>query len=225
VPDRSAAGRRPLAIGVTLLLLGAGVLAGAGWWRHRAQPAPDVGVAVVDRLAVPSASSAPVAAGVPTQAGTLPTAAASNRPVRVRIDRLGVTATVVPVGVDKAGDVVIPTSVDTVGWYRFGPALGDPGSVVVAGHVDSAEQGDGAFARLRELEPGDRVVVTGSSGRPATFRVVSREEYPKATIRLDRYFTADGPSRLTLMTCGGPFDRRTGHYRDNVVVTALPDAG
>jgi hypothetical protein len=27
---------------------------------------------------------------------------------------------------------------------------------------------------------------------------------------------------LTLITCGGPFDARTRHYRDNVVVTAEP---
>ena len=150
------------------------------------------------------------------------TAAPANRPVQVRIDRREVTAAVIPVGVDARGDVVVPPSVDTVGWYRYGPALGAGGSMVIAGHVDSAQQGDGAFARLRRLEPGDRVEVTGSDGHAVPFRVVGREEYPKATIRLDRYFTTAGPPRLTLITCGGPFDRRTGHYRDNVVVTALP---
>jgi sortase (surface protein transpeptidase) len=123
---------------------------------------------------------------------------------------------------DTSGNVVVPPSVDTVGWYRYGPGLGAAGSMVIAGHVDSAQQGDGAFARLRELNLGDGVEITGSDGNVERFRVVGREEYPKATIRLDRYFTTAGPQRLTLITCGGPFDRRTGHYRDNVVVTALP---
>jgi hypothetical protein len=218
VPDPITRWRRVRT--AVLLLLGAGVLTGAGWWWHRAQPAPDVGVAQVDRLAATPAPT--TATGIPIQAATLPTAAPANRPVRVRIDRLKVTAAVIPVGVDARGDVVVPPSVDTVGWYRYGPALGAAGSMVIAGHVDSAQQGDGAFARLRRLEPGDRVEVTGSDGHAVRFRVVGREEYPKATIRLDRYFTTAGPSRLTLITCGGPFDRRTGHYRDNVVVTALP---
>ena len=205
-----------------VLLLGAGVLAGAGWWWHRAQPAPDVGVAQVDRLtATPSAAST-TDERVPVQAATLPTAARQIRPIRVRVDRLAVSATVIPVGVDGSGNVVVPASVDTVGWYRYGPALGASGSMVIAGHVDSAKQGDGAFAGLRRLDPGDRVEVTGSDGNVAAFRVVGREEYPKATIRLDRYFTTAGAPRLTLITCGGPFDRSTGHYRDNVVVTAVP---
>jgi hypothetical protein len=31
-----------------------------------------------------------------------------------------------------------------------------------------------------------------------------------------------GRNHLVLVTCGGPFDNATGHYRDNVVVTAVP---
>ncbi len=31
-----------------------------------------------------------------------------------------------------------------------------------------------------------------------------------------------GRPRLVLVTCGGPFDRVAGHYRDNVVLTAVP---
>jgi hypothetical protein len=49
---------------------------------------------------------------------------------------------------------------------------------------------------------------------------VARETYQKTAIPLDRYFGRDGALRLTLITCGGPFDRASGSYRDNVVVTA-----
>jgi hypothetical protein len=31
-----------------------------------------------------------------------------------------------------------------------------------------------------------------------------------------------GRARLVLVTCGGPYNRTTGHYRDNIVVTAVP---
>jgi hypothetical protein len=207
--------------GVVALVLGVAVLATAGWLWHRAQPAPNVGAAAVEQLAVPR--SAPPPASAATQAATLPAADATVRPVRVRIERLHVSATVVPTGVDRTGAFAVPPSVDTVGWYRFGPGLGAPaGSTVIAGHVDSATQGTGAFAQLRRSRPGDRVVVTGSDGRNLGFVVVGREEYPKSTIDLDRYFATTGAPRLTLITCGGPFNRTTGHYRDNVVVTAVP---
>jgi hypothetical protein len=52
------------------------------------------------------------------------------------------------------------------------------------------------------------------------YTVAAREIYRKTAIPLDRYFARDGAPRLTLITCGGPFDRATGHYRDNVVITA-----
>ena len=204
------------------LAAGAATLGIAGWWWQRAQPRPNVGADAVAALATTGPASPSPRPAVPVQAAALPPVSPVIRPVRVQIARLGVSATVVPVGVDAAGNVVIPGKVDTAGWYRFGPGLGDPGSMVIAGHVDSAAQGDGAFARLTDLNPSDRIVVTGSDGRNAVFTVVGREEYPKAAIDLRRYFATSGPPRLTLFTCGGPFDRATGHYRDNVVVTAVP---
>jgi hypothetical protein len=35
-------------------------------------------------------------------------------------------------------------------------------------------------------------------------------------------YTRTGAPKLVLVTCGGPFDSRSGHYRDNIVVTAAP---
>jgi hypothetical protein len=89
-------------------------------------------------------------------------------------------------------------------------------SIVVAG------QGKGAFFRLSSLEPGDTMTLAGPDGTDGAFEVVARESYSKTRIPLDRYFARDGAPRLTLITCGGPFDTKTRHYRDNVVVTAKP---
>jgi len=211
-----------LAVGVVIL-----TVAGVIWWR--AQPAPNVGARAVTRLdtapASPSGIPEPGAMpSIPVHIGTLPTAARSTVvPVRVHIERLDVSATVVPTGLDSSGNVVIPSNVRTVGWYEYGPGLdANTGSMVIAGHVDNVAQGDGAFFHLRELKPGDTFTVSGTDGATRTFRVVAREEYPKATIQLDRYFTTTGSFRVTLMTCGGSFDAATGHYRDNVAVTAVP---
>ena len=35
-------------------------------------------------------------------------------------------------------------------------------------------------------------------------------------------FARSGRERLVLVTCGGPFDSRTHHYSDNIVVYAVP---
>lgn len=144
-------------------------------------------------------------------------------PVRVDLPSLGVSAAIRPVGVDDRGTLQIPADVAAVGWYRYGPRPGDPaGSTVLSGHVDSAEQGRGAFFRLRQLGPGDPVVVHGSDGRTRRYRVVAREEWPKGEVPLDRLFARTGAPRLTLVTCGGGFREDVGSYLDNVAVTAVP---
>ncbi|WP_433285850.1 class F sortase [Micromonospora sp. CA-244673] len=191
------------------------------------RPAEDVGAGEAAALAGATPTPTPTATGaprVPVNAGALPAAGTIVPPVRLRIPPIGVTATVDPVGINpRTDEFEVPPSVDRVGWYRYGPGLeAGTGSVVIAGHVDSADQGKGAFFRLRELDRGDLLTAAGSDGRERRFRVVAREEYAKTRIPLDRYFARDGSPRLTLITCGGPFDAKTRHYRDNVVITAVP---
>jgi hypothetical protein len=160
---------------------------------------------------------------VPVQSGRPGEPAERPRPVEVRIDALEVAAEVDEVGVDPdSGLLALPAEGHRLGWYRHGPGLGSPaGSTVIAGHVDTAA-GPGALYRLGDLSPGDRVVVAGSDGSDRTFDVVAREIHHKAELPLARYFARDGAPRLTLITCGGPFDPESRHYRDNIVVTAVP---
>ncbi|MEW2374521.1 class F sortase [Micromonospora sp. NPDC047812] len=191
------------------------------------RPAEDVGVDEAAALASPTPAPSVTtgdAAPVPVTTGDLPAGRKVVPPVRLEIPTIDVTATVNAVGINKrTNEFEVPPSVDQIGWYRYGPGLEtDAGSVVVAGHVDSATQGEGAFYRLRELDEGDTLTATGSDGEARRYRVVAREEYDKTRIPLDRYFARDGKPRLTLITCGGPFDAKARRYRDNIVVTAVP---
>jgi len=181
----------------------------------RSTPARDFGGPTVTAIA----SSAAAAPPVPVKD------AGADAPTVIAIPALTLRATVDAVGIDgRTGDFAVPPSVDRVGWYKFGPGFAaTTGSIVIAGHVDSAAEGDGAFFRLGSLKAGDVITLTGDGDRNRTFRVVARERYRKTAIPLEKYFARDGTARLTLITCGGPFDARTRHYRDNVVITAAPD--
>jgi sortase (surface protein transpeptidase) len=143
-------------------------------------------------------------------------------PVRLAVPALGVDVAVDAVGVTADGQMALPGDVDRAGWYRFGPVPGAPGSAVVAGHVDDVEQGLGELAPLREAAPGDEVVVTDDAGVSTRWVVVGRELVDKQALPVDALFRRDGPPRLTLVTCGGPFLPEVGGYRDNVVVVAEP---
>jgi sortase family protein len=141
-------------------------------------------------------------------------------PVRIRIEAIGLVADVVPVGVEGS-TTEVPRDVDEVGWYRFGPRPGETGSTLLIAHVDSRTQGPGAFFRLREMQPGDAITVHLADRSLATYTVVARRAYRKEELS-DRVFARDGPSVLTLVTCGGSFSGTTRSYSDNVVVYAIP---
>lgn len=144
-------------------------------------------------------------------------------PTRVRIAAQNIDAPVTPVGIDvKAGILDVPINIQKAGWWRDGAAPGDPtGTAIIAGHVDSARAGTGAFFRLKNVTGGSRIQVTLDNGRTRTYRVTSVRTYLKADLPTS-LFTVRGSPRLALVTCGGPFDARLGHYRDNIVVLAVP---
>ena len=144
-------------------------------------------------------------------------------PQRVEVPSLGIDAPVLPVGIDMdAGALGTPKDIDRVGWFRDGAAPGDDkGAVLLAGHVDSARRGAGAFYPLKEARRGTRISVRSDDGRTRRYRVTSVKQMRKADLPA-RVFSRRGKARLVLVTCGGRFDERRGHYRDNIVVTAVP---
>ena len=153
----------------------------------------------------------------------LPRPDRTPRPTQIRIPALDVSVAVDLVGLDDDGQVEVPYDVMRAGWYRFSARPGSgAGSTVIVGHVDGVDQGAGAFYGLRTLRPGDTVILTRADERSVTYEVVARELFAKDRVPLRELFARSGPERLTLITCGGPFDPSALEYTDNVVVTAVP---
>jgi sortase (surface protein transpeptidase) len=144
-------------------------------------------------------------------------------PVRVAVPDASIDVSVEPVGVLPDGEMELPTNTAVAGWYRFGP---DPasgaGATVLAAHVDSLVYGLGPFSRLKGLGVGSTVTVTTADGAAHAYTITSSTRVAKEEIDLDSVFTRDGPPVLVMMTCGGQFNHETGHYLDNILVTATP---
>ncbi|VXB47829.1 class F sortase [Nocardioides sp. AX2bis] len=133
---------------------------------------------------------------------------------------------VVPVGTREDGLLDVPADVDVLGWWEGGARVGDPfGSVLLAGHVDSEDEGLGPSARLLTVERGDEVEVR-AGGRTTSYAVASRRFVPLDDLgSYPRILSADGPARVTLVTCAPPFLPDEGGYQNLAVVTALPERG
>ena len=143
-------------------------------------------------------------------------------PRAISIPALNVDTRVLPVGLDPARAVDIPHDIRLVGWYRLGvPPGADRGSAVIVGHRDGREQGHGVFYRLGELTVGDRVLITTANRTALPYRVVAREFISKKRLPITELFAVTGSPRLTLISCGGYYDRANGGYQDNIVVTAV----
>jgi hypothetical protein len=146
----------------------------------------------------------------------------SFAPQRLRLPALGVDAAVIPVGLEAGGALTIPGDARVIGWWSTGAAPGSPvGTVLMAGHVDSAQTGPGALSRLSQAPIGARITVRGSDSE-ATYVVQARRRYLKQGLPWGSILAQGERPRLVLVTCGGDFDSRTKHYTDNVVVIATP---
>ena len=189
---------------------------------------------VVAAMAGCSAQARDTAAPPPsaTGSGATPSAATSEPafsavrevpraplPMRLRIPSLGVDAPVGPVGTAADGTVEVPTRWEEVGWFDGGARPGEDGPSVLLGHVDS-KAGPAVFVRLPEAPPGTVVEVVGEGGAVSRWQVERTEQHPKTRFPTEAVYLPALRPELRLVTCGGTFDRATGHYRDNVVVYA-----
>ena len=176
-------------------------------------------------LAVPVPAVAVPASVVPS---TSPRAAAAARtaiaaPTRLTIPAIHVRSDLLTLGQAPDGTLETPppgAHYDQAGWYRYSPRPGGVGPAVIVGHIDSKTGGPSVFFRLGELRPGDLVEVARADGSVAVFAVAAVRRFHKADFPTRLVYGNTDHAALRLITCGGPFDRATGHYTDNIVVSA-----
>jgi sortase (surface protein transpeptidase) len=142
-------------------------------------------------------------------------------PVRLRIPSVGIDTALGRVGLAADGTIAVPSRWQVAGWYEKGPRPGQEGPAVIVGHVDS-RSGPAVFFRLAELRPGDTAYVDRADGSSVRFRVTGHRQVSKSRFPADLVYSPTLQASLRLLTCGGSFDASTGHYRDNIIVWAVP---
>lgn len=159
----------------------------------------------------------------PPPAAAPRTVGADAVPLSVAIPAIGVRSPLLHLGLNADGTMEVPApgpNHDKPGWYRYSPTPGALGPSVIVGHVDSAADGPSVFYRLADLRPRDTVLVTRTDGLMAVFVVNDVRRYPKRRFPTALVYGDTDHAALRLITCGGAFDRRSGHYLDNIVVRA-----
>jgi hypothetical protein len=162
---------------------------------------------------------ATVAPSVSTSTDVKPAATLSrSKPVRLQISTIGVDTTLMDLGLGSDGTMNVPPGGFPAGWYTGGPTPGEMGPAVIAGHIDM--KGPGVFYKLSSVKQGDQVAVTRADGSKPVFRVTLVKQYLKDNFPTKLVYGNLDHAGLRLITCGGTFNSKTGHYEDNLVVFA-----
>lgn len=146
-------------------------------------------------------------------------------PDMIEIPKLQQKAPIVRVSTLPDGALDVPLNPKIVGWWSGGAKPGARvGTAILAGHINYAGVA-GALGQINTLDPGDRVFIDGiSAGKKSrvAFKITGVRTYNKNALPYKEIFDQKSVGRVAIVTCGGPFDARTGNYLDNIVAFAVP---
>jgi len=164
---------------------------------------------------------------------TVITAEPSAPVARLIIEKIGVDAPVVTMGVDENGIPQVPDNPYDVVWYNWSTPPGHGSNAVFAGHVDWTVNGQpvlGVFYRIRDLDVGDIVEVKLEDGTDYRYSVIGNLALSDEDPQSMAWMGATPTDMVTLITCGGvwtpdPNDPLGGNYDHRQFVRAELIAG
>ncbi len=140
-------------------------------------------------------------------------------PTRLIIEKLGIDAPIVDLGLDDKGALEVPKKGGDAGWYVSSPTPGQIGPSVIAGHYDWVD-GPALFFKLKNLEIGDEIRVNREDGSTAIFKVERTQQYEQDNFPTIEVYGPTSEPVLRLITCAGSYSQKAGRYSDNYVVYA-----
>lgn len=152
-------------------------------------------------------------------------------PVAIRIPAIHVDGHHIrPLGLESDHTLQVPPVSEPLvaGWYTGAPVPGNPGSAVIAAHVDGNHQ-KGLFYNLSNLKPGDLIYVDRSDGQTAEFKVSKIGKYCKEAADCTKgekpfptslVYSNQPEPELHLITCGGRYDAKNRNYLENWIAFA-----
>ena len=157
-----------------------------------------------------------------TQPATQSTAnytVAPTLPRILSIDKLNISARILPMSVNKDESIQAPQNIFDAGWYNGSVKPGEDGAVFIDGHASGPSR-EGLFAYLDQLTPGDEIRVEKGDGTTLTYGVVHVEVVPLEGLDMKKVLKPYGNTvkGLNLMTCTGTWVDAQKTYDKRVIV-------
>jgi len=141
-------------------------------------------------------------------------------PIRLIIPSLLINASVESVGLDEKGVMKMTEDPNNVEWLNISSRPEEDGNVVIAGHYGWKGSTPAVFDTLYKIQKDDIVYVEDSSGAITPFVVRKTERYYPDSFAKDVFSSGDSGTHLSLVTCEGSWNKKTGSYSERLVVFA-----
>jgi sortase (surface protein transpeptidase) len=146
----------------------------------------------------------------------------ATSPRYLTIDKLGISARILAMGITEDGALESPKTAWDVGWYNGSATPGAGGALLIDGHVNDTRNTLGVFGRLHALIKGDLIQIERGDGKLYTYRIVETEQIPVAQVNMAKLLKSISNDRqgLNIITCGGKYDPKGQTFTDRVIVYA-----
>lgn len=169
-----------------------------------------------------SSSTAALSTVKPSLTALINYIVAPNLPRYLVIPKLNVYARIISVGVNAKGALETPNNVFDTAWYNESALPGEPGAMLIDGHVSSWTT-NGVFYDIKTLIPGDIIQVQRGDGTKFTYKVVSSQIYNSNNVNMTAAMTTAIPGEpgLNLITCTGDVIPGTSEFNERIIVFAV----
>jgi LPXTG-site transpeptidase (sortase) family protein len=142
----------------------------------------------------------------------------SSLPIRLKIPKINVDASIESVGLTKDGAMDVPKGPIDVAWFKLGPRPGEIGNAVISGHFGWKDNIPAVFDNLYQLRKGDKLYIENEMGTTTVFVVREIRSFaPNADARVV-FVSSDEKSHLNLVTCEGVWNKTQKSYSKRLVV-------
>lgn len=147
---------------------------------------------------------------------------APNLPRYIDIKKLAVHARILSMGVTANNQLRAPGNVYDAGWYNASAQPGQPGAMLVDGHI-SSWQTRGVFYGLNKLVPGDSITITRGDGKAFDYTVAKTTVFDVDKVDMASLLVSQNTAKpgLNLISCSGDVMPGTNEFDKRIVIYAV----
>ncbi len=148
---------------------------------------------------------------------------AADSPRAIYINKIGVEARIIPMGLNSDNSLQAPTDVNEAGWYSASAKPGQPGAMLIDGHASETGTNYGLFGYLLNLKLGDQITIERGDGVKLNYSVANTEIVPLESIDMSKTLVPyNGAEQgVNLIACTGQWTADGSTLDHRLIVYAV----